>query len=77
MSDTERLRPIVLGPGEGRAYAMGAMSAVFKADEAETAAIGMTRQALADMGSVKSNSTLINAAARTIPAPPGAPAAAR
>ena len=38
MSDTERLRPIVLGPGEGRAYAMGAMSAVFKADEAETAA---------------------------------------
>lgn len=38
MSDSERLRPIVLGPGEGRAYAMGAMSAVFKADEAETAA---------------------------------------
>lgn len=38
MSDRERLRPIVLGPGEGRAYAMGAMSAVFKADEAETAA---------------------------------------
>lgn len=38
MSDTERLRPIVLGPGEGRAYALGAMSAVFKADEAETAA---------------------------------------
>lgn len=38
MSDSERLRPIVLGPGEGRAYAMGAMNAVFKADEAETAA---------------------------------------
>ena len=38
MSDSERLRPIVLGPGEGRAYALGAMSAVFKADEAETAA---------------------------------------
>ena len=36
MSASERLRPIVLGPGEGRAYAMGAMSAVFKADEAET-----------------------------------------
>lgn len=38
MSESERLRPIVLGPGEGRSYAMGAMSAVFKADEAETAA---------------------------------------
>lgn len=38
MSDSERLRPLVLGPGEGRAYALGAMSAVFKADEAETAA---------------------------------------
>ena len=38
MTDPERLHPIVLGPGEGRAYAMGAMSAVFKADEAETAA---------------------------------------
>lgn len=36
MSDSERLRPIVLGPGEGRAYTLGAMSAVFKADEAET-----------------------------------------
>ena len=32
----DRTRPIVLGPGEGRAYAMGAMRAVFKADEAET-----------------------------------------
>ena len=38
MPDSERLRPIILGPGEGRAYALGAMSAVFKADEAETAA---------------------------------------
>lgn len=38
MSANERLRPIVLGPGEGRAYAMGPMRAVFKADEAETAA---------------------------------------
>lgn len=38
MSDDDRHRPIVLGPGEGRAYAMGAMSAVFKADEAETGA---------------------------------------
>lgn len=37
MSDSEHLRPIVLGPGEGRAYAMGTMNAVFKADEAETA----------------------------------------
>ena len=37
MSDA-RHRPIVLQPGEGRAYAMGAMSAVFKADEAETGA---------------------------------------
>ena len=30
-------RPVVLGPGEGRAYPMGPLSAVFKADEAETA----------------------------------------
>ena len=29
-------QPIVLGPGEGRAYPMGRISAVFKADEAET-----------------------------------------
>lgn len=34
----ERDKPIVLGPGEGRSYAMGAMRAVFKADEAETGA---------------------------------------
>lgn len=33
---SERDRAIVLGPGEGRAYAMGTMRAVFKADEAET-----------------------------------------
>jgi mannose-6-phosphate isomerase-like protein (cupin superfamily) len=30
-------RPVVLGPGEGRAYQMGPLSAVFKADGAETA----------------------------------------
>lgn len=29
-------KPIVLGPGEGRAYPMGRISAVFKADEGET-----------------------------------------
>lgn len=34
----KRKTPIILGPGEGRAYAMGAMSAVFKADEDETGA---------------------------------------
>ena len=28
--------PVVLGPGEGRAYPMGPLSAVFKADGAET-----------------------------------------
>lgn len=38
MSDQARDRPIILGPGEGRRYAMGTMSAVFKADEAETGA---------------------------------------
>jgi mannose-6-phosphate isomerase-like protein (cupin superfamily) len=32
----DRKAAILLGPGEGRSYAMGAMSAVFKADEAET-----------------------------------------
>ena len=31
--------PVVLGPGEGRAYPMGPLSAVFKADGAETAKI--------------------------------------
>ena len=30
-------KPIVLRPGEGRSYKMGGMSAVFKADEGETA----------------------------------------
>jgi quercetin dioxygenase-like cupin family protein len=30
-------RPLVLAPGEGRSYPMGRLSAVFKADEAETA----------------------------------------
>lgn len=35
-STTDR-RPVVLGPGEGRPYPMGAISAVFKADGAETA----------------------------------------
>ena len=33
---TAPLAPIVLGPDEGRAYAMPAMRAVFKADGAET-----------------------------------------
>lgn len=35
MSETRQ--PLVLRPGEGRAYAMGGMSAVFKADGDETA----------------------------------------
>jgi mannose-6-phosphate isomerase-like protein (cupin superfamily) len=30
-------RPVVLGPGQGRAYPMGRIAAVFKADGAETA----------------------------------------
>lgn len=30
-------RPVVLGPGEGRPYEMGPLSAVFKADGSETA----------------------------------------
>lgn len=34
-SDTAR-KPVVLAPGEGRAYPMGRISAVFKADGAET-----------------------------------------
>jgi len=29
-------KPIVLAPGDGRAYPMGRISAIFKADEAET-----------------------------------------
>lgn len=36
MQDPER-GALVLRPGEGRAYGMGGISAVFKADEAETA----------------------------------------
>lgn len=36
-SQTEsRRKPIVLAPGAGRAYPMGRISAVFKADEGET-----------------------------------------
>lgn len=35
INDTSR-RAVVLGPGEGRAYPMGPLSAVFKADGAET-----------------------------------------
>ena len=31
-------KPVVLGPGEGRSYAMGRIQAVFKADGGETAA---------------------------------------
>ncbi len=36
MSSADR-RPVVLGPGEGRTYPMGRISAVFKAGGAETA----------------------------------------
>ena len=35
---TTRQIPILLGPGEGRAYGLGGMTAVFKADEDETGA---------------------------------------
>jgi quercetin dioxygenase-like cupin family protein len=35
--DTPPRKPIILGPAEGRAYPMGRISALFKADEAETA----------------------------------------
>ncbi|GAA1392701.1 cupin domain-containing protein [Pseudonocardia kongjuensis] len=35
MAETDRA-PVVLGPGEGRHYDMGRISAVFKADGAET-----------------------------------------
>ena len=35
---TDHTQPIVLMPGEGRRYRAGTMTAVFKADEAETAA---------------------------------------
>ncbi len=33
-----RRQPLVLKPGAGRAYAMGPISAIFKADDSETAA---------------------------------------
>jgi mannose-6-phosphate isomerase-like protein (cupin superfamily) len=35
--DKEQRKPIVLNPGEGRLYPMGRISALFKADGAETA----------------------------------------
>jgi mannose-6-phosphate isomerase-like protein (cupin superfamily) len=35
-SGTAGRHPVVLGPGQGREYPMGAISAVFKADGAET-----------------------------------------
>ena len=35
-SDNHKRAAVVLRPGEGRAYPMGRISAVFKADEAET-----------------------------------------
>jgi mannose-6-phosphate isomerase-like protein (cupin superfamily) len=37
-ASTAGRRPVVLGPGEGRAYPMGRLAAVFKADGAETGA---------------------------------------
>jgi len=37
MTDNGSRRPVVLGPGEGRTYEMGPLSAVFKADRDETA----------------------------------------
>jgi hypothetical protein len=36
-SDTSPRKALVLGPGEGRAYPMGGIGAVFKADGVETA----------------------------------------
>lgn len=36
MSQDVELKPLVLNPDEGRAYSMGRMSAIFKADLAET-----------------------------------------
>ena len=36
MPTRPELEPILLGPDEGRSYALGAMRAVFKADEEET-----------------------------------------
>lgn len=37
MSETRQRKPVVLRPGAGRSYPMGRISAVFKADQAETA----------------------------------------
>lgn len=37
MTDTHTRAPLFLGPGEGRAYQMGRISALFKADGSETA----------------------------------------
>lgn len=37
MSETRQRKAVVLRPGAGRPYPMGRISAVFKADEAETA----------------------------------------
>src|SRR5262245_28486100 len=37
MSQSEARKPVILRPGSGRHYPMGRISAVFKADEAETA----------------------------------------
>ena len=37
MSQSEARKPVILQPGSGRPYPMGRISAVFKADEAETA----------------------------------------
>lgn len=37
MTDTQTRAPLFLGPGEGRAYRMGRISALFKADGSETA----------------------------------------
>src|SRR5687768_16255231 len=37
MPDTTERRPVVLPPGGGRSYPMGRITAVFKADLAETA----------------------------------------
>lgn len=36
-SDTSPRKAVILGPGEGRAYPMGRIGAVFKADGVETA----------------------------------------
>jgi len=38
MNETSPRKPVILAPGEGRAYPMGRISAVFKADGGETGA---------------------------------------